>query len=302
MKLSFSTLGCPDWPWKQILRNGPRFGFDGVEIRLIERETDLLARPEFAVGEWARRRRELADSGFAICGLASSVRFDEPDAPQRAARLETGRRYLDLAAGLGAGFVRVFGDVFPKGAGERERADCIQRIAENLDRLGEHAEDVGVDVVVETHGDFAASDRMRQLMSAVTSPRVGVLWDTHHPWRFFGERLADTFATLQGWVRHTHWKDSVLLPDRDGSPEAAAAESQARALMSGHKPADYVLLGGGEFPVLEALQLLHASQYDGWHSLEWEKMWHPEIEPPEVAFPLFTRKMRWFESLLNSRT
>jgi fatty-acyl-CoA synthase len=46
-----------------------------------------------------------------------------------------------------------------------------------------------------------------------------------------------------------------------------------------------VLLGEGEVPVREMLGLLAAGGYPGWISVEWEKRWHPEIEPPEVALP-----------------
>ncbi len=62
--------------------------------------------------------------------------------------------------------------------------------------------------------------------------------------------------------------------------------------MSGHRHADYVLFGGGEFPAEECLSLLERSGYDGWFSYEWENMWHPEIESPEVALPLFPAKLR----------
>jgi hypothetical protein len=40
------------------------------------------------------------------------------------------------------------------------------------------------------------------------------------------------------------------------------------------------------------LKLLLDSGYTGWHSLEWEKMWHPDLAPPETALPLFPKKMR----------
>jgi hypothetical protein len=62
--------------------------------------------------------------------------------------------------------------------------------------------------------------------------------------------------------------------------------------MAGHRHADYVLFGGGEFPATECLGLLLDDGYDGWHSLEWEKMWHPELVDPEVALPLFPGKLR----------
>jgi sugar phosphate isomerase/epimerase len=302
MRISFSTLACPDWSWQDVLYHGVQYGYDGVEVRLLKGEVDLLAAPELHPHELPARRREMADSGFVICGLSSSVRFDEPTTAQRAARLETGYRYLDLAHELGATFVRVFGDVLPPEADAAVEQSTINKIAEGLNQLGDRAVAAGVDVLIETHGDFADSMRMQRLMRQVTSPAVGLLWDTHHPWRFYQESLTDTFERLRPWTRHTHWKDSVTrsVPKEAGHSTEAAA--QAHSLMSGHRPADYVLFGGGEFPAHEAFQLLHEAGYAGWYSLEWEKAWHPEIEPPEVALPLFPRKLRTLAMLCKGNS
>ena len=68
-KLAFSTLGCPDWTWTEILTNGPAAGYQGVEIRLIARETNLLAIDVFRQAERVRRKRELADVGLVACGV-----------------------------------------------------------------------------------------------------------------------------------------------------------------------------------------------------------------------------------------
>jgi sugar phosphate isomerase/epimerase len=125
---------------------------------------------------------------------------------------------------------------------------------------------------------------------------VGVLWDTHHPWRFCGESFANTYRQIGRWVRHVHWKDSVHRDRHETSAEATAAAQQAEALMSGHRHADYVMFGTGEFPARECLASLVAGGYDGWHCLEWEKMWHPELEEPETALPPFPREFRALHS------
>jgi len=293
--LSFSTLACPDWSWNEILDRGVAYGYDGVEVRMMERDTELLKRPEFAPGALSSRRRELADSGFRVCGLASSVRFDSREPAECEAQFRTGVGYLSLAAELGAAFVRVFGDVLPAPeSGERDSA--MATIAEGLDRLGEAAQSIGVDVLIETHGDFMHSDSLRQVLDRVTSPRVGVVWDTHHPWRFHGEPVVETFARLAPWIRHTHWKDSVPMIERPLTAAEIAAEAQARRLMAGHQSASYVLFGDGEFPTRECLELLRGANYSGWFSYEWEKAWHPEIAPPEVALPPFPAAFRRAET------
>lgn len=296
LKTAFSTLSCPDWDWDDLLRYGPQYGYDGVEIRLLKRETDLLKLPAFQASQLAVRRRDLADAGFRVCGLASSVRFDYPEAAERMQQHETGCRYVDLAAELDAGFVRVFGDVIPDPEDPGQRETTLKNIAEGLNRLGEYAAKAGRQIIIETHGDFSSSHLMQEMLQHVDSDTVGVLWDTHHPWRFCGEELSDTAQRLKPWIRHTHWKDSVSAPRR-ASDEASNAAAQAHELMSGHKHADYVLFGAGEFPIADCLRLLAGIGYDGWYSLEWEKMWHPELEDPDIALPLFPGKLKEFSRL-----
>jgi sugar phosphate isomerase/epimerase len=116
-------------------------------------------------------------------------------------------------------------------------------------------------------------------MRAVHHPHVGVLWDVHHPYRFFSEPLADTYEKLKDRIRHVHLKDSI------------AVDGEVR----------YCLLGQGIVPVVEVLQLLANGGYDGWIAFEWEKRWHPEIEEPEVALPDFIRVIRAAEAELASR-
>jgi len=291
-KIAFSTLACPDWTWPQVLDAAARCQYDGVEVRQIAGETDLLKIAEFYSSQLGERRNDLQRLGVTICGLASSVRFDYPKKEQRDEQLRVGMAYVELAAELEAGFVRVFGDVLPPPVHSGERSAALSQIAEGLNRLAEFAARYKIDILLETHGDFAETPVVVDLMRRIEMSGVGVLWDTHHPWRFFGEPLDQTLSALKPWIRHTHWKDSVTRPQRASQRASHTAEAQAHALMSGHRHADYVLFGGGEFPIEECARLLKKAGYDGWLSLEWEKMWHPTIESPEIALPLFALKMR----------
>lgn len=291
LRISFSTLACPDWTWHDVLRFGSEYGYDGVEVRLLSRETNLLSIADLQPSRISDRARELRETGFRVAGLASSVRFDHESPTTRANEHDTGRRYIDLCVALGGEFIRVFGDVLPS-ADQQARARVLGQITEGLHALGEQAAKANVQILLETHGDFSASPPCEEVMKEVNHPSVGLVWDTHHPWRFHGERLDETFQRLRPWTRHTHWKDSVLLPTREETAETAEAARAASQLMSGHLHADYVPFGGGEFPAVECMRLLLAAGYTGWHSLEWEKMWHPQLLGPEVALPLFPGKLR----------
>lgn len=293
LRIAFSTLACPDWTWDDIVRQGSAYGYQGVEVRLILREVNLLVRPELQPDQLIIRRRELDRANFQVCGLASSVHLDDADPQLRAEQVRIGGEYLALAESLGAGFIRVFGDVLPPESEPDRRRMALQGIADGVKALGDLAARRNLQVLMETHGDFSASPPVMELMRAVDHPHVNVLWDTHHPWRFHGESIGETWSKLKRWTRHTHWKDSVEIHEpRPVSEAALVAAQQAAAVMGGHQHADYVLFGGGEFPGRECLRVMTADGYDGWHSLEWEKMWHPELLAPEVALPLFPKKLR----------
>ncbi|HET7724460.1 MAG TPA: hypothetical protein VFK68_07460, partial [Propionibacteriaceae bacterium] len=54
---------------------------------------------------------------------------------------------------------------------------------------------------------------------------------------------------------------------------------------------DFALPGEGNAPLREIVSTLVDNGYAGYVDFEWEKAWHPEIEPPEVAIPAFARYM-----------
>ncbi|MBC8033069.1 MAG: hypothetical protein H7Y03_02925, partial [Chitinophagaceae bacterium] len=45
----------------------------------------------------------------------------------------------------------------------------------------------------------------------------------------------------------------------------------------------YVLIGKGVAPLKAAITALDKAAFKGFYSFEWEKLWHPEIEEPELA-------------------
>jgi sugar phosphate isomerase/epimerase len=53
-----------------------------------------------------------------------------------------------------------------------------------------------------------------------------------------------------------------------------------------------VLTGRGQVPVKRQVAALAGIGYTGSYSFEWEKVWHPDIEEPEIAFPDYARVMR----------
>jgi sugar phosphate isomerase/epimerase len=267
LPISFSTLGCPKWPWSRIVEQAAQMGYAAVELRGIAMQMDLPRLPEFTGTRLQDSLKDLDALGLKVSDLGASARMHESDPKVRAAQLDEGRRFVDLAHQLHAPYVRVFGDKIPAG---EAKADVLSRVVEGLRTLGDHAKGSGVGIIIESHGDFTDSPTLLELLRRAAMDNVALLWDAHHTFVAGKEPPATTFAALASYVRHTHLKDS--------KPEGADVR--------------YVLTGSGTVPVREIVSVLAKSGYKGYYGFEWEKGWHPEIEEPEIAFPHFAQTMR----------
>jgi len=266
MRVSFSTLACPDWTMPQIIAMAASESYDGIELRFVQGEDSLWKLPVFSRKYLASTKRELADRALTISCLDTSCRFHSPDAAERERWITEGKRMADLAAELGAPGLRVFGDTIQPGA---DRASTQKWIAESIRELAEITAGRGVEVWIENHGDFAGSDQTAAILEQAGSPKAGVVWDPANSFTATQERPADGAARLGATICHVHIKD--LRREGDGWK--------------------YVLPGEGDFPLLELKAALQDLQYDRFVSFEWEKKWHPEIADADVALPHFAR---WF--------
>ena len=266
MRVSFSTLACPDWTMSQIIAMAAGEGYDGIELRFVQGEDALWKLPVFSGKELASTKRALADRALTISCLDTSCRFHSPDAAERGRWIAEGKRMSDLAAELGAPGLRVFGDTIQPGA---DRASTQSWIAESIRELAKITAARGVEIWIENHADFAGADETAAILQQAASPKAGVVWDPANSFAATKEQPADGAARLKAAIRHVHIKDFR----RDGD---------------GWK---YVLPGEGAFPLLELKAALQDLQYDRFLSFEWEKKWHPEIADADIALPHFAR---WF--------
>ena len=256
LRLAFSTLAFPDATLASAVSLGRRWGYAGVELRLIDGE---LIDPSMPAADRARVRRIVTRAGLPVVAVDSSIRLTDGDPGPGL------RRFLELASDWSSPLVRVFGGALAAdGPVRRQQLRAAARALESCLPL---AERLGVAIGVETHDAFAASSVVAELLAMVDSAWVGAVWDSHHPYRM-GQSPAEVYQNLGGRILLAQVKDARRVP-RPVPPDDW----------------QLVLLGEGEVPVREMLGLLVADGYPHWISVEWEKRWHPEIEPPEVALP-----------------
>jgi len=266
VKLSFSTLACPDWSMPQIIAIASTSGYDGIELRFVENEDSFWKLPAFRGAELASTKRALSDHGLAISCVDTSCRFHSPDAQERARWLEEGERMADLAASLNAPGIRVFGESIQAGA---DRASTRAWIADSIHALGERIAANGIEVWLETHGDFASASATAEILTESRSLNMGAVWDPANCFLESRERPQEGASVLSSRIRHVHIKD-------------------VRQNSDGWKP---VLTGEGNFPLQEVRSSFCQLDYNRFASFEWEKKWHPEIADANIALPHF---VRWF--------
>lgn len=267
-KLSFSTLGCPDWSFEKITGFAAANGYTGIEVRGIQRELDLVKSPIFSsAAARAETKNRMKQNRLSFVGLGSSSTLHFKDAATRKAQLEDGKRFIDLAEQLDCPNVRVFPNNFPK---EQSKAESMELIKAGLLELAEHAKGSRVSVLMETHGDLVYVDDLEAIMKQVNHPKLGLIWDISNMWTITGESPSLVYPKIKKHIRHVHVKDAV----KEGGKLR------------------YTFLGKGEVPVFEAIDLLANDNYRGYYSFEWEKLWHPEIAEPELALADFPKAMK----------
>ena len=79
--IGFSTLGCPKWEWKTILKNAAEWGFAAIELRGLQGQMDLTKCPEFGPGRIKASLADLAALDLRIADLGSSANLHVPDPP-----------------------------------------------------------------------------------------------------------------------------------------------------------------------------------------------------------------------------
>ena len=266
-KLSFSTLGCPNWSLATIVKFAVKNKYQGVEIRTLEGELDLTKCSAFSAANIATTKRMVTDNNLSITDIGSSASMHHTNAEVRKTNLDEAKRFIDLAQNLASPYVRVFPNNLPPNENPKTTLDVI---INGLNDLAIYSKDSGVTVLMETHGDVVKTDDIDYIMQQIPAANIGLVWDFFNMWIVTKEPPTQVFQRLKKYIKHVHVKDGSLVNGKE----------------------KYCLLGKGNAPIKEAMQLLQQDNYSGFYSFEWEKMWHKEIEEPEIAIPHYAKKIQ----------
>lgn len=270
MKLSFTTLGCPDWDLPTIANNAKALGYDGVELRTSPDGNHLS--PDAPDAEVVKVGQLFRDAGAPIMSVMGYSRFAFLDQAEIAKNQALLRRLVKVASLLKAPFIRTFAGQVPQGTDPDAMA---QTVAAAIKPVAKEASDAGVMIALETHDDWCAGRRVMHVAEAV-GPGFGIVYDIFNAFHAGIEPWHVTYDLVKSRIAYCHLKD--------GKKDSA-----------GQTP--YTLLGEGDLPIADLLGRFKADGYHGYFSFEWEKKWHPSLADPGISFPHYVATVRrmWAE-------
>lgn len=263
MKLAFSTLGCPEWTFDQVLDRAQRMGYQGIELRGVNGKMRADEIDVFRPENRKATMEQVRAHNLTICGFGASSMFHNPEQLQNA--LSDGRAAIELCADIGVKHVRVFGNDIDRSVDEET---AIRRVADGIRQLCDEAKGTDVRVLLEVHGDFNTKERILRAYDLVNRDNFGILWDVEHSDETDRGDFMPFYEAVRPLIYHVHLKDHVRLPE------------------GGFRLCE---TGEGDIPLKQMMNQMLADGYQGFFSLEWEKKWHPELRDPEEEFPAFVK-------------
>ena len=264
MKISFSTIGTPDFSWVDIYSMAKDFGFDGIEMRGIGDEISVVKTPEFSAKRLESTKKKLSELRLEIPCLDTGCCLKEEENHDLC--IKEVSDYIELADKLKTPYIRLLADKDPEPVADVNDEYVVSVLKELAEIVSKYE---GITLLVETNGVYSDTLRIKRLIENTASDRIAVLWDIHHPYRYMGESPEETIKNIGNLIKHVHVKDSIMEND---------------------KP-KYKLMGQGDMPLKNVFASLAEIGYSGYISLEWVKRWDKGLQNAGIAFPHFANYM-----------
>jgi sugar phosphate isomerase/epimerase len=212
--------------------------------------------------------REIAEShGLTIPMLCCSPDFTHPDAEFRRQQIEQEKRWITMAAVLGASFCRVLsGQRRP----EVSRQDGLDYAVMSIEACLPEAENCGITLVIENHykdnywqyPEFAQHmDVFCELVARIDSPHFGVNYDPSNT-ILAGEDPLELLARVKQRVKTMHASDRYLI---EGTIEDLRREESSVGYA---KRLRHGVIGRGLNDYDAIFRQLKPVGFDGWISIE----------------------------------
>ena len=266
MKLAFSTNAYLRHPFDETAARIAAIGYQGLELLADVPHAwpaGLLEGPKRAIRDaMAKNGLQFSNVNAFMMNAVNDHRqpywhpsFLEPDVNYRRVRIDHTRRALDLCAELGAPHITTEpGGPIPHGMSRQEAVDLF---VETLKPLAEHAENIGVLLLIEPEPELLLerTDQYIEVHERVNSPALGLNFDVGHAF-CVSEDLPKAIAALAHLTRHYHLED-----------------------IAATRVHHHLVPGDGVIDFAEVVSAIRQTGYDGWLTVEL----YPFQDDPDTA-------------------
>lgn len=270
IKLAFSTVACPEWTLEDVARKAQEMGYGGVELRTLGSGSSQLA-SDPALTTPGKAKAVLASFGVEPVCLSTSISLQHRTTSEQRATQIAAKRAIDLAIELGCPAVRMFAyDVDPGQSVD----GAMRSIAHQAEPLVEKAGAAGVQLLFENAGSFSRAKQWWWLFNLIDHPMLGMMWNVANA-AAAGESVAVSIPMLNHRIRIVKAKD---LRVGEGS--------------------GFTQLGDGTVGIDKLVKRLLGQGFDGYISVEWDRLWLPSLEPAETYLPEAAKRLKgWMDAI-----
>lgn len=255
-------------------------GFDGIEFAEINPPAG-----EKKTAYAKRLKEEAARCGIPIVAYCIGADLlHETDL--EIMRLKT---EVDIAAALGAKVMRhdASGGYQKEERRQRGFTQALPDIVRGYRAVTEYAQTKGVRTCIENHGFFCQdSSRVEAIINGVQHENFGALVDIGN-FLCADEDPAVAVGNLAPYAFHVHCKDFHFKRGTEFVPEDGFFMTRGGNFLRG------AIIGHGVVPVAQCLRILRNAGYNGYYTVEFEGMEHPD-----TGVPAGLRTLKKLESLL----
>lgn len=249
-----------------VIGKAKEMGFDAFEFAGFD-----LPEGESPLSFAEKARAACARHGLDVINYAIGADFLVGSGGDLNAEIARVKEEVRVAHALGAPCMRHDASRgFPaEHPGPKSFDAALPRLVEGCRAVTEFAAALGVRTMVENHGYFCQdSARVEKLICAVNHPNFGALIDVGN-FACADEACAEAVGRLAPYALHVHAKDFHLKPGVLPFPGEGWFCSRAGNYLRG------AIIGHGEIPVAQCLNVLKSAGYQGPVSIEFEGLEEP---------------------------
>lgn len=226
--------------YEDLIRISAENDLDGVDLTVywFPNTSDAFLLP---------LKRTAYRAGIEIYSISVRTELTKPAGADREKAAEDLKKWVDVAAKLGAGHIRVFGGKIPEGQSEATAAGWV---ADMLGTASEYAGKNGVVLGLENHGGVTdRADTIVGIVKKVNSPWVGINLDTAN----FKTKIYEQIETIAPHAVNVQVK--AMVKDENG-PAPSDWDRVAKMLVANHYRGYLALEYEEKAPALEATPAL----------------------------------------------